>query len=75
MPAKNPHRLKRLTQYASYEERGTVLEQCPYCQNDQISMTPRRKGGPSMFHCKRCGYMASIDQIFGMHRLLGHVAS
>lgn len=65
----------RLTPYSTYEERGIALERCPNCHNDRIGKTPRRKGGPSMFRCRKCGYIANVDQVNDMHRLLGQTAA
>ncbi len=65
----------RLKAHRKYREREVELNHCPYCQNERIGKSPRRKGGPTMFHCKRCGYMATLDQMNDMHRLLGHIAA
>lgn len=73
MSMKKTRRLPRLTPQRRYEQREVVLEHCPYCQNDRIGKTPRRKGGPSMFHCRKCGYMTNIDLMYDMYRLLGQV--
>ncbi|MDA0232614.1 MAG: hypothetical protein O3B04_04535 [Chloroflexi bacterium] len=75
MTLHKPHNPVKLTPYASYDERGIALERCPNCQNEKISKTPRRKGGPTMYHCRRCGYLTNIDLVFDTHRLLCHRAA
>lgn len=70
-----PHNPVRLTPYPKYDVTDDALERCPNCHNERIGKTPRRKGGPSMFRCRKCSYIASVDQIDGMHRLLGHTAA
>ena len=60
-----------LTPYATYVERGAGLERCPNCHNERIARTPRRKSGPAMFHCRRCGYLASIDTVNQVRHWLG----
>ena len=64
----------KLTPYSSYEEHAVGLESCPWCQNTRISKTPRRKGGPAMFHCKKCGYLTNVDLVNDVHRMLGQQA-
>ena len=63
----------RMTPQPTYDETQVALDQCPNCGNERITKTPRRKSGPSMFHCRKCSYMTSIDQLFDMYRLLGQV--
>lgn len=75
MPQHKRHDLPRLRAVRKFDERGTTLEECPNCHHDRIGKTPRGKGGPSVFHCRKCGFVVSIDQIYDMHRLLGHVAA
>ena len=75
MTSHTPHNPVKLSPYASYEERGIALERCPNCHNDHIGKTPRRKSGPAMFRCRKCGYLTNIDLVFDMHRLLGHQAA
>jgi hypothetical protein len=65
----------RLTPFPAYEERSIALEKCPNCHNERIGKTPRRKSGPAMFHCRRCGYLTSIDLVNFVHHLLGHEAA
>ena len=64
-----------LTPYSTYEEHGIALERCPNCHNDRIGKTPRRKGGPTMFHCRRCGYLTSIDLVNNVRGQLGQTAA
>lgn len=75
MTSHTTHRAVRLTPYPVYGPAETNLERCPNCHNERIGRTPRRKGGPSMFRCRRCGYIASVDQVLDMLRLLGHTAA
>ncbi len=75
MPKSKPRGPIKLSSGRRFDARGVTLETCPYCENVRIAKTPRRKGGPSMFHCRKCGFMANIDQMLDMHRLLGHVAA
>lgn len=63
----------RLTPQRTYQELEVTLDHCPNCHNERISRTPRRKSGPSMFHCRKCSYMTSIDQVYDMYRMLGQV--
>jgi len=74
MAAQIRSRQVRLTSYPRYQERGIGLDHCPWCSNAQITRTPRRNSGPTLFHCKRCGFIANHDEIYDAHRLLGHVA-
>jgi predicted RNA-binding Zn-ribbon protein involved in translation (DUF1610 family) len=61
----------KLPRYATYEEHGAGLDRCPNCHNTRIGKTPRRKAGPAMFHCRKCGFLANLDQINHMHWMLG----
>ena len=63
----------KLTPYPTYAEREVTLEECPNCSNTRMSKTPRRKSGPGMFHCRRCGYLTNIDLVNHTHWMLGHV--
>lgn len=69
--AAKKHGKVRLTPYSTFEERVVGLDRCPYCHNERLNKTPRRKSGPAMFHCRKCSYVASFDEVYGMHRLLG----
>jgi predicted RNA-binding Zn-ribbon protein involved in translation (DUF1610 family) len=73
MPLKSLVSHVKLTQYSSYDQHATILERCPACHNEKIVQTPRR--GPAMFHCRKCGFVANLDDINNMHWLLGQRAS
>ena len=64
----------KLTQYAPYPEREVEMTTCPWCKNARVSKSPRRKGGPAMFQCKKCGYIVSNDMITHAHWMLGQRA-
>lgn len=61
----------KLTPYSSYEEHGVGIDSCPSCENPHVGKSPRRKAGPAMFHCKKCGFIANIDDVNQMHWMLG----
>ncbi len=68
-----PNGKTSLTPQPPYLERDVELERCPNCHDDKIKKTPRRKAGPAMFHCRKCGYLTNIDLVYDMYRLLGRV--
>ena len=72
MPYIYRNRPVKLTPYPSFAEREASIDVCPNCDNPRVSKSPRRKGGPSSFYCKKCGFVASVDQLFNTHWMLGH---
>lgn len=65
----------KLTPYATYVESEETIDQCPWCESDRIAKSPRRKGGASLFHCKRCGFITDVDDLAHMRWMLGQRAS
>ena len=70
-----PNQRTRLTRYPQYDQRSADIDHCPYCHNDKITRTPRRKAGPALFSCRNCGFLANVDDILDAHELLGHRAA
>ncbi len=64
----------KLTHYARFEEREVTVDECPNCRHTRVSKSPRRKGGPSLFSCGKCGFIVNINDLFGAHWMLGHEA-
>ena len=62
----------KLTQYASFDQGSDSIDHCPACQDEEISKTPRRS--PALFHCRKCGFMANIDDLHGVRWMLGQRA-
>ena len=72
MPQKSLVSHVKLSQYATYDQDSDALERCPSCHNERLSKTPRR--GPALFHCRRCGFIANMDDVHEMRRMLGQRA-
>lgn len=72
MPKRMSHRPLSLTPLPVHDATTVTLDTCPNCDNHRIKKWARRKGGPSMFHCSRCGFVANIDHVLNAHWMLGH---